>query len=866
MNSSIMTDRDKFQQFIDELQKAVEQGSLPRDILEFARDMLIVGGDMINSQAIIGNNNVIHVYPSKPAVEEKIEVDEQSLVVDALNAYRKEQSVEQSKASEGPYPGLLAYRMQDADHFCGRNAAIAELTVELERRQVVWLHGRSGTGKSSLIQAGMMPALLKKNAFPILVRSFDESPTTALKKTVLKRHWSNNLKLGAESLLQFLSKVDTALKGQPIYLFFDQFEEFIIRLTESKQEEFARELADCIADASLPVHFIFSMRTDYFGETSILRERLQAGVSREYVVRSLKPDEARQVIISPLEQLGITYQAGLVDAILSHLGTATVESPHLQLVCEKLFHGLPAESKQITFDHYQQLGETRGIITDYLKQVLHDQQVIPSSQYNAATYILSTLVTLDGRRDMKHVSDWYADERLRLLTLGWRVNKEHLPASDNPLAMQSMDPVTIANFIEQVKKHVSAQGDDLRKIVDNMLNGYVLKAQRTFVDEVVRSLRDARLLHEIQSDDGELSSELIHDYLIAEVMGWLDKDEQNARQLRNKLDQKQQDFKQHKLLLEPKELEIISPQLGNPKLLLQDSDKRLLLLSAAAHGTGRQWLTVSGPNGLDWLREACQMDEYAEAVRLGAAACLGAVNDEQTIKQLSSNAENEKNQPRKTLLWEMLARYLHHTSLPYSLPSQLVWPVFLRQAGLRVKDGAAMRSRMRKVASFSALLCALLMMTFVSIQSIINPADKTPLPFLVALTIFFGILGFFTAYLFAEVTTSLMLIMRRWSWFWQAIILGSVGSLLGIIFFYILSGQRAVWFEGGIISLALVLMNRRPGLKSVWYSVLFALVSGVLILSLGKIVINDVALEKLGAILSTGIFSSIYVYFVSRLE
>jgi hypothetical protein len=65
MNSSIMTDRDKFQQFIDELQKAVEQGSLPRDILEFARDMLIVGGDMINSQAIIGNNNVIHVLPVK---------------------------------------------------------------------------------------------------------------------------------------------------------------------------------------------------------------------------------------------------------------------------------------------------------------------------------------------------------------------------------------------------------------------------------------------------------------------------------------------------------------------------------------------------------------------------------------------------------------------------------------------------------------------------------------------------------------------------------------------------------------------------------------------------------------------------------
>ena len=70
-----MTDRGKFKQFIDELQKAVEQGSLPRDTLNFARDMLIVGGDMINSQAIIGNNNVINYYPPTSTIEEKIVLD-----------------------------------------------------------------------------------------------------------------------------------------------------------------------------------------------------------------------------------------------------------------------------------------------------------------------------------------------------------------------------------------------------------------------------------------------------------------------------------------------------------------------------------------------------------------------------------------------------------------------------------------------------------------------------------------------------------------------------------------------------------------------------------------------------------------------
>ena len=853
-----MTDRDKFQQFIDELQKAVEQGSLPRDILEFARDMLIVGGDMINSQAIIGNNNVIHVYPSKPAVEEKIEVDEQSLVVDALNAYRKEQSVEQSKASEGPYPGLLAYRMQDADHFCGRNAAIAELTVELERRQVIWLHGRSGTGKSSLIQAGMMPALLKKNAFPILVRSFDESPTTALKKTLLKRHWSNNLKLGVESLLQFLSKVDTALKGQPIYLFFDQFEEFIIRLPESKQEEFARELADCVADASLPVHFIFSMRTDYFGETSILRERLQAGVSREYVVRSLKPDEARQVIISPLEQLGITYQAGLVDAILNHLGTATVESPHLQLVCEKLFHSLPAESKQITFDHYQQLGETRGIITDYLKQVLHDQQVIPSSQYNAATYILSTLVTLDGRRDMKHVSDWYADERLRLLTLGWRVNKEHLPASDSPLAMQSMDPVTIANFIEQVKKHVSAQGDDLRQIVDNMLNGYVLKAQRTFVDEVVRSLRDARLLHEIQSDDGELSYELIHDYLIAEVMGWLDKDEQSARQLRNKLDQKQQDFKQHKLLLEPKELEIISSQLGNPKLLLQDSDKRLLLLSAAAHGTGRQWLTVSGPNGLDWLREDCMDVGVPEVVRQGAAAFLGEIDDHQTFDKLVKAAEEENRSSKKQSWSDLLAHYLNRSLKKKHLPPSLNRKLFFRLIHLAFMESAAARARMNRIVAYLATICWF-------VYYVLNPFEDVNLYLRLGIGVVFLLLSIFFSNLFTQAMISLQRISRHWILIWQVLSFTIVGSIAAIFLFLFMSGNWRIAFAGGLIGLALVQFKSGRGLWSMLHP--FLIPACVFVLAFCVPYGDTITfLEKLGSALSATIFSWFYIYFSERNE
>ncbi len=273
--------------------------------------------------------------------------------------------------------------------------------------------------------------------------------------------------------------------------------------------------------------------------------------------------------------------------------------------------------------------------------------------------------------------------------------------------MQSMHPVTVANFVEQVRKHVSIQGEELRQIVNDMLNGYVRKAQKSFVDDVVQSLRDARLLHEIESDDGGLSYELVHEYLVPEVMGWLDEDEKNARQLRNRLNQLQLDFERHKLLLEPKELEIVRSQLGNPKLTLQESDKRLLLLSAAAHGIGQQWLEVSGSNGPDWLREACLDETFPESVRLGAASLLGEMGDDKVLNRLLDSMPSAQSTSRSQRL-DLLASYLNKSTQEHHFPRLVNRAVFFRLAKLRIKTGAGERARMRRVAAVAAPLCALL--------------------------------------------------------------------------------------------------------------------------------------------------------------
>ena len=330
------------------------------------------------------------------------------------------------------------------------------------------------------------------------------------------------------------------------------------------------------------------------------------------------------------------------------------------------------------------------------------------------------------------------------------------------------------------------------------------------------------------------------------------------------LSQKQLDFQQHQLLLEPKELAIVAAQLENPKLEIQEADKRLLLLSAVAHGSGQQWLVLSGENGLDWLRQAYQDDSYPQSVRLGAAACLGETNDQPTFEQLHEAVTRLSKRSKKPVLLNLLAHYLHHTSQQHQLHWSLTSELFPRLARLRVKDGAAKRAYMCKIAYFTAPLCAMIMMASAFIQHRTSSSVSASPQDYFFIAIIFGILGVLVSYSFAEVMTSLTLITRHWALAWQTLILAGTGSIIGIVLFYILAGENGLWFEGGIIGLALALLPRGPGHKMGWYPAIPAIAVGALVFALSLITLLGVKeglpIELYGAALSTGLFTGVYIY------
>ncbi|NJN93097.1 MAG: hypothetical protein HC875_02885 [Anaerolineales bacterium] len=165
---------------------------------------------------------------------------------------------------------MSAYRLSDAELFFGRQRAITELIRHLARDRLTILHAESGAGKSSLLQAGLMPRLLGQGHLPVYLRS-DISPSLAIKQAFVP-DLADVPELHKISLPGFLRQV-TAVLGLTthLYLLLDQFEEVYTLLNETERASFLDELGKCLNDQALSrVHWVLAVRSEFFSNISDL--------------------------------------------------------------------------------------------------------------------------------------------------------------------------------------------------------------------------------------------------------------------------------------------------------------------------------------------------------------------------------------------------------------------------------------------------------------------------------------------------------------------------------------------------------------------------------------------------------------------
>ncbi len=337
-----------------------------------------------------------------------------------------------------PYKFLDYYDTDDRDIFYGRQIESVRFFRLALSHSLTVLFGASGTGKTSLLKAGVLPLLHEQGYATAYVRALDD-PLAAIRAEVLRLlHEQGRIAHdpGTTSLRDFFRAVLDPDERWVIVL--DQFEEFFLRLGDPVRRRFWAELA-AFRDTLLPlpttahpertlsgaqaetkwqskepsgdaqggqkgeaeVRFILSLREDYLAPLDEARADIPELLGQSYRLTNLSDDKANTVITEPAARAGLTVTPDLVSTLLDDLREAgTIAPPQLQIVCDWLYRDCLVEPESsaltlaratLTLADYHRLGKAQGILRDYVKAEL--ARLPDEVSRNTARDLLKVLVT-----------------------------------------------------------------------------------------------------------------------------------------------------------------------------------------------------------------------------------------------------------------------------------------------------------------------------------------------------------------------------------------------------------------------------------------------------------------------------------------
>ncbi|MCI0697399.1 HEAT repeat domain-containing protein [candidate division KSB1 bacterium] len=306
--------------------------------------------------------------------------------------------------NRAPYKYLEYYTFEDADLFFGREEETQKMVGEILSTKLLVLFSPSGSGKTSLINAGVRPELEKLGYKTVYVR-LEDDPIPSVRNAVAQAF---NLDAAGQNtdLHGFLQEATRQIE-KSLVIFIDQFEEFFIIFSNEKlRHEFIQQVAKIKFDDKLPVFLVLSLREDYFANLHEFREAIPSIFQNNANIH-LEPfteAEARRAITEPVKTFGIEFQKDLVDTLVQDLknGKAGIEPIKLQIVCHTLWQQKPATATQLTVAHYQASGETEAILRDHVSHLL---KKVPRRQHSLMVKIFEALKTPDNTKRYRSMSD-----------------------------------------------------------------------------------------------------------------------------------------------------------------------------------------------------------------------------------------------------------------------------------------------------------------------------------------------------------------------------------------------------------------------------------------------------------------------------
>ena len=266
-----------------------------------------------------------------------------------------------------PFKGLAAFERADAQYFFGREQLVAELVARLVGAPLLGIVGPSGSGKSSVLRAGLLPAL----AGGVLPGSDD---------------WSQLLIRPGEHPLQELRRaLAGAESDRRLVLAVDQFEEtFTACRDETERRQFVDELVRIAGDRRERGIVVLALRADYYGRCAKYPALSSPLAPNHVLVGSLSRDELGRAIERPAQRVGLLVEPELTAALVADVEGEPGALPLLSTALLELWQR--RDGPRLRHAVYEHTGGVRGAVARLAEEAFG--QLDPAQQTVARRVVL----------------------------------------------------------------------------------------------------------------------------------------------------------------------------------------------------------------------------------------------------------------------------------------------------------------------------------------------------------------------------------------------------------------------------------------------------------------------------------------------
>jgi hypothetical protein len=283
-----------------------------------------------------------------------------------------------TKGVRSPYPGIRPFRRDESPLFFGRDEQVKALLFRLHRNRFLAVVGTSGSGKSSLVLAGLIPELeaggLGKAGSDWHIAHFrpGNAPLLNLAREIIRAgilgdDWPDDdvslgsllarLNVGPRALVELLHSVQIP-RLTNLLVVADQFEElfrFYNDQTANEALKFVNLLVATAADRSVPAYVVLTMRSEYLGECALFPGLPELLNDAQFLCPRLNREQMCDAIELPAKLFDGEVEAKLSSQLLNDVGNNSDQLPLIQHCLAKMWNRLARSSSppRLTVSEYE---------------------------------------------------------------------------------------------------------------------------------------------------------------------------------------------------------------------------------------------------------------------------------------------------------------------------------------------------------------------------------------------------------------------------------------------------------------------------------------------------------------------------------